>query len=342
MLSEFFRWWGQRLAELVPGRAPAGALPRRALLAEVDGADAVTLTLRRRGRDRPLGRFALDEAGVRAMRAALRPAARRVPVILRLPPGALLEREIVLPLAAEREAEGALRYEMDRVTPFRPDAVFWSWEVARRDRARGRLHLRLSLVPRAAVERVLAATGAAGAPADMLAGCGSAGTWRSIALAAVGWRPWQRLALRGAALACLALATAVVATPFVRQSLERAEVEERIAAVEPRAREADALRRRLAQDAASGDVVAATRAEFGDALHLLAALTDILPDDTHLTDLVVKQRQMTLQGQSTNASRLITLLSADAAIRDPAFAAPVTRMPGGGPDVFTITSRASR
>jgi general secretion pathway protein L len=340
MLRAFFVWWRQHLSELVPGRASTGTPPHRALLAEIGGDGALLLTLRRHGTERPLGRFTLDEAGVQAMRPALR-AAGHAPVILRLSPGALLEREIVLPLAAERDTEGALRYEMDRVTPFRPDAVFWAWEVERRDRQRRRLHLRLLLVPRAAVNRALAAVCAAGASACLLEGRNPAGMWRVITLAETAWCSWQRRLLHGAALGCAALAAAVVVTPIIRQSLARADIEARIASLEPRAWEAEALRRRIVQDLTSGDMVAATRAEFGDALGMLAALTNILPDDTYLTGLTMKQRRMTLQGQSINAARLIAALATDPAVHNPAFAAPVTRLPGGRPEMFTITAEAA-
>ena len=329
------------MAAMLPGHAVDGALPRRVVLMKPDShsASSVTLTFRQRRAVRPLGTFTLDEAGMQAMRLAMR-AAGRTPLALCLPPGALLEREVVLPLAVEREAGNALRYEIDRFTPFRADEIFWSWEVTRRDRGRGRLHLRLFLVPRAAVERALTAPSAAGASATWLEGRTAEGTWRAIAVRTTAWHPWQRHTLRAAGLACAALAAAAVATPFVRQSLAGTEVEVRIAGLVPRAREVEALQRRIAQDAASGDAMTTTQAEFGDALGVLAALTAILPDDTFLIDLSMKQRRLTLHGQSTNATKLIAVLSADRTIRNPSFAAAVTRTPGGGADLFTIAAEA--
>jgi general secretion pathway protein L len=121
----------------------------------------------------------------------------------------------------------------------------------------------------------------------------------------------------------------------------RAEVEARIAALQPRLREAEALQQRLDQAVASGSILAAAQAEFGDALAVLDALTAVLPDDTFLTDLTLKQRQVALRGQSANAARLIAALSAEPALRNPSFAAPVTRAAGGGPDLFAIAAEAA-
>ncbi|GGC55927.1 hypothetical protein GCM10011504_37860 [Siccirubricoccus deserti] len=340
MLEEFLRWWAQQLRALVPRH---GALPSRVLLLDAGGQEEpwLILTLLRRQSERPLGRFPLDQAGGEALRRALR-AAGRAPAVLRLPPGRLLKQEVVLPLAAEAELAGALWHEMDRVTPFRPADVFWSWEVIGRDRRRGLLRLRLLLVPRAAVAAALATVAATGTTVTLLQGQSADGALHRIGLAATAWRPWQRLILRAAALACATLMVAVVAAPFLRQARLLDELEARIAVLQPRAREAVAAQQRAAEAAASGDVIAATEAEFGNALGILATVTTILPDHTWLTGFTLKQRQVTLRGQSADAARLIATLAAEPAIRTPGFAAPVTRSSGDGQDQFVITATAAQ
>ena len=80
----------------------------------------------------------------------------------------------------------------------------------------------------------------------------------------------------------------------------------------------------------------------GDVLQTLAAVTRILPDDTYLTDFSLRERQMTLSGRSASAPRLITGLSADPAIRNTAFAAPVTRIEGATVDVFSIKAEVAK
>ena len=68
----------------------------------------------------------------------------------------------------------------------------------------------------------------------------------------------------------------------------------------------------------------------------IAAITDILPDDTWLTELTLRQRKLGMAGRSAGAARLIGLLSADPTIGDATFAAPVTRANQGGVDAFSI------
>lgn len=345
-LRDFLSWWGRHLLELLPGRvARRDTRLRDALVAQwrhdtapPGPGSGLDIAVRRRGREEPLGRFALDDAGIRAMRSAFQARARPAVLALRPPPGALLEREVVLPLAAERDVARVLGYEMDRFTPFAAAELFWTWSVERADRAGGRLHLRVSLVPKAAVATAVEALGRAGMAPAFLEDASAGGTPRVLPLRPVpsGAGRWRRAATVLAGAACAALAVAVTATPFVQQSLEVREVEARIAALRPQADRAEALRRQAAAARAGGDLLAAQRARVGDALEVLAALTRALPDDTFLTDFALRSRTASLSGQSAAAARLIAILSADRAVRNPAFAAPVTRNEAGRSESFSI------
>ena len=349
MLRDFLAWWVQQLAELLPDRLrrpdAAGA---DALLIEPDGPldgdpPAVELLVRKRGQTSRLGRFALDGLGMTAAQRAAALAGGPLPIRLRLPPGLLLEKHLSLPLAAERELARVVGYEMDRETPFSTDEVYWDSAVEQRDRANGRLKLRLSLVPKAPVQALIAALQAAGlAPTARSMRRSASGAFRPIALARgagqrglVGAR-----AVPVAAIVCMALAVLALAVPFLRQAIELGRVESRIAELQPSVDEAEALRKRIEGSGAGGDVLTEQRAKMGDVLKVLAAATQILPDDTHLTDFTMRQRKLSLVGQSADASKLIGALSQDQTFQNPVFAAPVTTMPGAHMDVFSISAEA--
>ena len=330
MLTEFLAWWAERLRSLLPGRRNGtGRSLLVALLASASGPPVVELTTRRRNQEGTLGRFTLDGSGIAALRAALAGKAAD-PAVLRLPSARMLEQQIQLPLAAERELERVLSYEMDRLTPFAADDLYWAGTVDRRDRARGRLHVRLLLVLRAEVAPLLDALAQAGVRPAVL----EAGTGREVALE----RPQagSRRTLAVAATTCAVLAVVAAATPFVRQSQASQQVEDRIAALRPAVDRAEALRRTITANAAGADVIVAQRARSGDALGMLALLTDLLPDDTHLNDVAIRSRMVTMSGQSGAAARLIAALAADPAVRNPAFSAPVTREDGGRAEGFSI------
>ena len=107
------------------------------------------------------------------------------------------------------------------------------------------------------------------------------------------------------------------------------ELQPQIAAVE-------LLRRRIAGGSAGSSVIAAERARVGDALQVLATTTDLIPDDTVLSDLSLHQGKLSISGQSATAPRLIPALAADPTVGNPSFAAPVTRTADGKADTFVI------
>lgn len=345
MVNELLHWWAQQLRASLPARltrdgaGPAARGLALALRLLPAGQHGVDVSARRKGRDAALGHFALDGAGIAALRAAV--VGQDAAAVLRLPPELLLEQQVALPIAAERDPERVLHYEMDRITPFAAEELFWTWFVERRDRAGGRLHVRLSLVPKARLLPVLDALRGAELRPAALEAATSGGAVRRIALDRPQSARWRRRGLAVAGAACAALAVAAVAVPFAVQSVRRAEVEQRIAALRPRAGEAEALRRRILSSAAGTDVFAEQRARVGDALLTLATLTDLLPDDTFLTELTMRTRIVTISGQSAGAARLIAALAADRGIRNPAFAAPVTRNEGTRAEGFSIRAEVA-
>jgi general secretion pathway protein L len=346
MLKEILIWWAERMREMLPARLRArDGRPADALVVETaPGAPDLRLFRRRRGRETGLGE--VDAAALPARLATLRRGAAGEDLVLRLAPSDRLEREVTLPLVAEADLDRVLGYEMDRLTPFAAAEVFWTAAVTRRDRDRQRLVVRLVLVPRAGLQPVLVALAAAGSPATTIEApimtthvpktSGGATGWAVITLARTARTIRRRRATAALAVVCAMLGVAVIVTPLLRQSLALDDVETRIAALRPRVDAADGLRRRIAAAQARIDVVAAQRARSGDALAALAALTDILPDDTYLTELSLVQRRLMLRGQSAGAARLIGLLAADPALRNPIFVAPVVRNEAGHTDLFSL------
>src|SRR4051812_7508455 len=222
MFREFFRWWFGQLAELLPerwragGRSGGDAVVIGPAGPRCDSAEAVTVSLRRNGRETPLGRFPLAASGLSDI-----PRQTGKPTVLRIAETEVLGKTLSLPLAAERQLEQVLTFEMDRETPFKPDELFWTYRIDRRDRQLGQLFVRLLLLPRVRLERLLASLEHAGiVPRWAEIAAGPARGCR-LALSAGGTqsnrgaRPWL---FWPAAACCALLALAAVATPFARQA----------------------------------------------------------------------------------------------------------------------------
>jgi general secretion pathway protein L len=327
MLAEFLGWWLRQWRALLPR---ALCRPDALLVIEVVAGQTIALQPRRRGPDHARGLFALDDpAGRASLRAAT--GRRRLPAVLRVPADWVLQRRITLPLAAERGLANLLRYEMDRLTPFAADEVHFAWSVAARDRAHQRLDLVLRLVPRASVQPVLAALAESALVPRWLEATGAA---VRIPLCP----PLHRSVVRRRATAAIiaVLLLGAVALPFARQAAAERAIARRIAALRPAVAEAEMLRHHLAAHPPGEAEFAAEQARDGDTLQVLAALTDLLADDTYLTELRLQAGRLTLEGESAAAARLIPVLAASRLLRSPAFAAPITRLPNASVELFSI------
>ncbi len=329
MLAELWAWWLQQMRDVLPRRLFAGARYADAILLRPDGV-GLTAALRRRGIESRLGPIVPGGGAVlRRLRGRQAP-----PVLLCLPPSTLLQQPASLPLAAERDLGAVLRHEMDRLTPFRAEDLFWAWRIDARDRVAGRLKLRLLLVPKRAVAASLAALSEAGLqPAALEIASGK--TLEYLPLTPPGEAGRGRTGASLAGVACAVLAVAVCAVPVVRQERAIARAEDAVEASRPRIAQVDALRRRLAANTSGADLFTAESARFGSLLRALAAVTTALPDDTYLTGFTLRDRSLSLTGRSAAAVKLIGLLSADPDLRNPAFDAPVTRI-GEKSDLFSI------
>ena len=336
MLVEFLDWWVGQLRELVPERLLGRDTAADGLVVDASQPGAWTVLRRRGGVQTRVAQLRQEDGEGLALRAALGGWPRGEALRLRVPPALVLERAVSLPLAAERDLGRVLGYEMERLTPFDASQVYWDYTVQSRDRARGKLALRLTMVPRAAVEELVTALRQYGeAPSALEAVLPDGMRVLSLgkdALAAKRSGP----STRSLAVAAAGLGALVLVSPFLRQSLELAALQDRQALLAPRIDQVNVLRRRIAGAGAGGDAVAAETRRLGDTLGALAALTDILPDDSYLTEFTMRERHITLSGLAASAPRLISRLSADPRIGNPAFTAPVTRSETNHNDVFSI------
>jgi general secretion pathway protein L len=233
-----------------------------------------------------------------------------------------------------------LRHELARITPFPAQDLFWRWDGHPRPNNRSRTDIVLTMVPRIAAAPALAALADVGLNADFV----EVGPLERPNLLPVG--PVRDrmggMVVRGLAWGCATLAALVLLLPLGRQALALHRTEAAIAALQPTITEVETLRRTIAAGDAGRDILARESQRTGDVLEILATATRILPDDTFLTDFALRERQMTLSGRSASAPRLITALSADPAIRNTAFAAPVTRIEGATSDLFSIRAEVTK
>ena len=258
-------------------------------------------------------------------------------VVLRVAPDLILQREVNVPIAAERDLKGVMSYEMDRLTPFRLDELYWTCQAAARTPSRDSLRVSLVMIPRIVLQPILNLLQRAGlAPTRIEAG---GMTEPRLAIPVTG--PPAR-ALFGpraelyALCGCAALAAVALVLPFALQSIAWSRIDAQIDAMKPKVALAEALRRKIASTSTTAEAIGLARVQAGVPLQIIALITDVLPDDTYLTTMGLRQHKVTIAGRSAAAARLIGAMAANPLIHNPAFAAPVTRDETNGGEIFSI------
>lgn len=336
MTGKFLHWWGRRLGELIPERfAGVTVWPSRPVIRISPTPGGLICTLHRGTRIVHLREDAGDGTGLaERVRRELGKWSPEPFCALVLPPGRIMFRKVTLPVAAEHDLTAVLQFEMDRLTPFPAEALFWTHSVLHRDAALGQIGLGLWIVPRTHVDPFILQLASAGCPPDRIEEESS-----DIRIALPGWRSRfsflkdPRLALPALAIAAF---LTVIVTGLIRQGHMLASSEARIASLRDPALEASQLRRLIEERQAGEQLIRGARTRLGDPMQVLATLTDLLPDDTFLSDLSLRQGQLLVSGQSTEPAGLIRTLSASPLLRDPVFVAPVTRLAGQSASQFSI------
>lgn len=324
ILTDVFHWWTAQMRALLNGaQAAPDQLP-----------DALILAIENPSDVEPAGLLLMRKDGVEASLKSLTPggypaAAAGLPVLLRLPAGMVLTRTVTLPLATARDLHTVLAFEMNRLTPFAAEELIWGISAVTPNRGLEKISLRLSLVLRSQVEPLLAALARLSLRPQAIECEGG-----SIPLTAAGTAR-RRLPRNLWGWTCGLLAIACVILPFLRQQAALSVADRVIAAHTASARLGEAMRRQISLANASRTAIAQAR-RSGDALLVLAQLTDALPDGTWLNDLSLRAGDLTLDGQSDNAARLISLLAAVPDLHGPSFTAPVTRSTDNRTDQFSL------
>ncbi len=337
----FFDWWRQQLLDLLP-LGIARAISRRAdaVILDLDG-ETAKLLVRRGGAVALMRQSKADEGGFRELSQALA-TVEDLPrsVILRLPSASVLHKAVSLPLAAKRNLQTVLGFEMDRETPFARDEVYWNFVVGRDDKTSGRVRVDLFIVPRAIAEPVVDSLRAAGIAIDGVEIGEQNRGGAVIRLAAA--RRWEWLtgdrSLLGLTAGAAVLFLLAILTPFIRQELALSAANSTIAALSSQADAAGSLRQSIDQTSGAAGVIGRERVHTGNLLGTLAAVTKLLPDDSHLTALTLREGHLTITGVSPSAAHLIDVLAKSSAFRDPTFESPVVQSDKGHLETFTISA----
>lgn len=331
------RWWGDGLLLWLPPslRQRLMAPPPRMLIDLL--AEEIVISEQTGEASRELIRYprALLADG---LPDAPRPQQRQI--VLRLPLGQALIQTITLPQAAAANLHRVVGFELDRLTPFPVDKIYYDACVVAQQPATRSVQVQFAMVLRATLDPLLEQLRATGLMPDrVVVAAGDSG----CNLLPAGQQP-RRASLAGRlrmALLLLIVLTglAALAFPLWQQRSLVVALIPRVKAAQQQAAKVAGLRRQLDTAVESSRFLLDKRQHRPRVIDVLNELTRVIPDNTWLEQLQIRGNQIELHGQSQEASALLQLVENSPLFQGATFRSPITRDRRSGEERFYLVAQ---
>jgi general secretion pathway protein L len=274
-----------------------------------------------------LGQVPAEGLGeVRAMVAAIK--SDRKTLVLRLPEGAVLMRQLSFPLAVEENLRRVIGFEMDRLTPFSADKALFDYRVVGRRGAERKLDVQLAVAPKARVDPWLKTLGEEGLSPTVVE---SADPWPGINLLppeARSRQGWMRSAANWLLLLLvLGLLAAALVVPLWEKRGMAITLNEYLVGVRREANQVLDLREKLDKNTESARYVLDKRRKTPRVVDVLQELTELIPDDSWVQQLQLREGNLQLRGESALATALLEKLEESPFFSGVGFRSPLVQVP---------------
>jgi len=344
-VETFWSWWISELRGMLPPSVRRVLMPRaQRLYLELDGTDVVMSQGTAQNKEE-LTRYTLEQADAAPLKLSAVDEMHRHAreLVLCLPGDKVLTRSLTLPLAAEENLREVLSFEMDRQTPFTAEQVYYDFSVVARSSAERTLTVDLVLATRRMLDELLARLDHRGLHPDLVTiNCGEGGGFAAVNLLPVENRQRkavtpQLVNLALGALAVLLLVSAV-SLPLLNKRHKIQALKPLLETASAKAEEAHRLRKEVDQLAANSRFLIDKKQSSLPVLQVMDELTRILPDDTWITRLDIKESGLEIRGQSSSAAALIPLIESSSILQNPRFRSPVTQIPRSNVERFHLSA----
>jgi general secretion pathway protein L len=333
-VSSFRAWWMGELVHAMPERLRgAGRVPQLQL---GDGELVLVEPKSAAGPDSNVALATLDAARARqAVRALLERAGEsRNRARLCLGRDEALMRRVSMPGATEENLRQVLGFEMDRLTPFKAEDVYFDARVVGRDAAAGTISVLLAIARRELVDARLAALrdlgvsvqgvtlreepGQSNTPLDLLPldQRGERETTR------------ERIIKRGLLAAVVALLLFALLFPVWRKRDSIIKLHPVVGKAQADAQATDTLAHDLERQVADYNFLLAKKHAAPASLAYLEEVTRLLPDNTWVQQFELKTagktREVQITGETASSSKLIEILEKSTLLQNAATRGTVT------------------
>jgi general secretion pathway protein L len=351
----FFRWWISEIQSLLPASMKKLThQPAHRVVLDF-GASSIGIIECRGQHETELGQY-LFEQDEGVLPEVVKPLLDKLEmngteVVIYLPQDEVLCKTFTLPIEAEENLHEVLGYEMDRQTPFKAEQVYFDHQIVERLTERGQLRVQMIVVPRSLLEKIVANVTNWGLSPDVVT-ASYASTPDSDHCVVPGFNllpkerrsanghPWNRLT-KYLAIAAAVLVIVAISLPLLLQQATIDDLEGQIASLKQEADAALDLRNEITNIVTESRLFLDQKQKRPPVIEMLNELSRILPDHTWLQRLEIKNKKVTIQGVSSDASALIELIENSGMFQNATFQSPIVQDPRTGRYRFQIVADLS-
>jgi len=347
-LRRFLGWWGGELAALLPERVRDRFVERRGEILIERGVEGGWTLTRVPGLEEADRRALPDDATADDWQGEVALLCERSDVpadlVLILQRRGVLDRHLMLPLAAEDNLAQVIAFEMDRQTPFKPDQVRFDHRVTKRDPVARQIALDILIAPRSVIDSATAPIAAAELPLDaidILGGDGRRSGYNLLPQEARAARPQREKQLNWLLAAIvLLLAWSAMSLSISNREKVLVEMQADVDKVRVEAHKVAKLDSELVEAVSGANFLTEKKKVYPVAINLIKDLTERLPENTALQRLSVNRGEIQIQGASAEASALIQILQKSPYIESPTLQGAITPDPRTQKEQFMIQAKA--
>lgn len=343
----FYSWWKSELAGMAPAFMRRKSRSAKNLLLALFNDDAVTFFQRVSSHWKELGRARIDSGQPEIGSYLNSVRNEKHTVIARLPGASILRRKVTLPIAAESELRKILSYQLDSLSPYPPEQIYFSTRILERSHTEKKLIVELHLVPKEEVDKLVHKMRSWNLVPDFVDFVDQ----DELAEPVINFLPnpltpvKQQRALSSPNKLLLAvnalLAVVFVATIFITRANTEEELKTRVETAKLKADAAIRLRDRVEKLQAEGSYLQDMKKQRPPVLELIDELSGILPDKTWLERAVYSKNEISMSGISSKASVLISEIERSPLFQNAAFEASVVQDDRSGGERFQIRADIS-
>jgi general secretion pathway protein L len=259
-------------------------------------------------------------------------------IVLRIARQQAVRRSVSLPAAVAENLERVIASELDRLTPFAAEQVFFDFFTQPAPRGVGMLDIDLAVTLRSFSEpwlRRLAELGIKPHAIDIEGG------WQGQNLLPHGQREKKKknsLLTLLLLIIVIALGAVALGIPLYEKRQMVLDLGELERAAQKRANHVLALRTAVTETREASRRVLDKRLKTIPLVELIAELSHIMPDNTWVQNMDIDDEKLQLRGETSQASSLIGLLEASTMFRDVVFSSPVVQVPRSNKERFHISA----